>query len=79
MKRGLSELKNVVMVPHIGSATAYSREGMASLAACNVAGVLLGYPAWNRLPVSQFLGGDFPDYAHSILNAEKLGYPMLGS
>ena len=74
VKPGLSELKNVVMVPHIASATVFSREGMATLAACNVASVLLGHPAWNRPEVSLFLSGDFPAYAPSILNAAELGY-----
>ena len=46
MKPGLKDLDNVVIVPHIGSATGWTRQGMATLAAANVAGMLLGYPAW---------------------------------
>jgi hydroxypyruvate reductase 1 len=78
MKPGLAELKNVVMVPHIASATAYSREGMATLAASNIAGMLQGYPAWNRPDISEFLQGDLPKYAASVVNAEALGYPIAG-
>ena len=46
MKPGLAELDNVVIVPHIASATSWTREGMATLAATNVAAILTGYPVW---------------------------------
>jgi len=39
---GLLELDNVVMLPHIGSATRNTREGMAMLAARNIHAVLTG-------------------------------------
>jgi glyoxylate reductase len=39
---GLLELDNVVLLPHIGSATSGTREGMAMLAARNVHAVLAG-------------------------------------
>jgi hydroxypyruvate reductase 1 len=76
MKPGLAELKNVVMVPHIASATVYSREGMATLAASNVAAMLKGQPAWNKPDISGFLEGDFPSYAASVVNAAEVGYPV---
>ncbi len=38
MQPGLKKLKNVVIVPHIASATRWARQGMAILAAANVAG-----------------------------------------
>lgn len=41
---GLFELDNVVMVPHLGSATIETRSAMASLAARNVVAVLAGHP-----------------------------------
>ena len=44
MKPGLPDLANVVIVPHIASATIWTREGMASLAAGNVAGHLEWFP-----------------------------------
>lgn len=69
---GLAELDNVVIVPHIASATRWTREGMATLAAANVAGLLMGYPAWQRPDISVFLEGDPPKAAPSILNAEEL-------
>jgi glycerate dehydrogenase len=53
---GLAELPNVVAVPHIGSATSWTREGMATLAASNVAACLQGWPVWNREDVTTFLG-----------------------
>lgn len=76
MKPGLAELKNVVVVPHIASATVYSREGMAVLAASNVAGMLKGLPAWNKPDIVGFLTGDFPPYAASVVNAKEVGYPI---
>ena len=73
----LSDLPNVVIVPHIASATSWTREGMATLAASNVAGILNGYPVWpdpnNILP---FLGDNPPKAAPSIVNAKELGLPV---
>ena len=75
MKPGLSELDNVVIVPHIASATIWTREGMATLAASNVAGILMGYPAWQDQDTSRFLGDDPPRAAPSIVNAKEVGVP----
>jgi hydroxypyruvate reductase 1 len=78
MKPGLNELPNVVIVPHIASATSWTREGMATLAASNVAGMISGYPVWpdpnNILP---FLADNAPKAAPSIVNAKELGLPTL--
>jgi len=76
MKPGLRELDNVVIVPHIASATIWTREGMATLAASNVAGILMGYPAWQDLDISPFLGDDPPKAAPSIVNAKEVGFPL---
>jgi hydroxypyruvate reductase 1 len=76
MKPGLNELDNVVIVPHIGSATVWTREGMAILAASNVAGILSGYPVWQGSDISPFLEGDAPKAAPSIVNAKELGLPL---
>ena len=73
---GLTDLENVVIVPHIASATKWTREGMATLAAGNVAGTLLKRPAWNRPDVMPFLGGNPPQASPSILNATELGIPL---
>ncbi len=73
MKPGLAELENVVIVPHIASATKWTREGMASLAACNVAGILSGYPVSTSSDVLPFLQGVPPQAAPSIINARELG------
>ena len=75
LKPGLVDLDNVVIVPHIASATSWTRQGMATLAAANVAGILQGYPAWQRPDIMPFLEGDAPKAAPSILNAEALGIP----
>ena len=78
MKPGLVDLDNVVIVPHIASATRWTREGMASLGAGNVAGILSGYPAWNQPDILPFLEGESPRAAPSIVNAKALGIPLFG-
>ena len=75
LKPGLTELENVVIVPHIGSATIWTRSGMATLAASNVAAILMGYPAWMDEDISLFLEGEPPKAAPSIVNAKKLSIP----
>jgi hydroxypyruvate reductase 1 len=78
MKPGLKELGNVVVVPHIASATIWTREGMATLAASNVAAILLGYPVWQEGDISLFLGDNPPKAAPSIVNARELGMQVYG-
>jgi hydroxypyruvate reductase 1 len=78
MKPGLSKLENVVVVPHIASATRWTREAMATLAAANVAAILQGWPVSadpNR--VLEFLEDPAPQAAPSIVNAKELGLPTL--
>ncbi len=75
---GLAELDNVVLVPHIGSATTWARGGMATLAAANVVAILNGWPVWPAAAsaddVAPFLGtAEPPHAAPSIVNAEELG------
>jgi hydroxypyruvate reductase 1 len=71
---GLDSLNNVTLLPHLGSASRFAREGMAVLAALNVAGIIQGLPVFsdpeNTLP---FLGPDPPKAAPSIVNAQNLG------
>jgi len=73
MAPGLADLDNVVIVPHIASATVWTREGMASLAACNVAALLQGYPLSDGVDVLPFLKGTPPQAVPSIVNAKELG------
>jgi glycerate dehydrogenase len=80
MKPGLSELDNVVIVPHIASATSWTREGMATLAASNVAGVLNEYSAWqNPNDILAFLSSEPPKAAPSIVNNQAVGLPAYGT
>jgi len=72
MAPGLAELDNVVIIPHIASATVWTREGMASLAAANVAAVLQGHPLWQERDVLPFLEGAPPEAAPSIVNPAAL-------
>ncbi|MEE9610290.1 MAG: NAD(P)-dependent oxidoreductase, partial [Desulfatiglandales bacterium] len=79
LKPGLVDLDNAVIVPHIASATRWTRQGMATLAAGNVAAILLGYPAWPKPDISPFLEADPPKAAPSILNADDLNLPVYES
>jgi hydroxypyruvate reductase 1 len=74
---GLVELPNVVSVPHLGSATRWTRESMATLAARNVAGLLSGWPVWHDADVTPFLTSGAPQAAPSVVNAHELGLPVL--
>ena len=76
LKPGLIDLNNVVKVPHIASATRWTRQGMAILAASNVAAILSGHPAWPDADISSFLENNPPQAAPSILNANELGIPQ---
>jgi glycerate dehydrogenase len=77
LAEGLLELENAVIVPHIASATNWTRQGMATLAACNVAGLLNKWPAWNQPNILDFVDGVPPKAAPSILNAEALDIPLF--
>ncbi|KAG7666909.1 hypothetical protein Ndes2526B_g04604 [Nannochloris sp. 'desiccata'] len=80
MKPGLGDCPNAVVVPHIASATLWTRAGMATLAACNVAATLKGYPAWTKNDVLPFVDGpfeDIPKAAPSIVNAKELNLPTV--
>ncbi len=77
---GLTELANVVIVPHLGSATTWTREGMATLAAANAAAILQGWPVWppvaSRDDIAPFVDDpEPPRAAPSIVNADDLGLP----
>jgi hydroxypyruvate reductase 1 len=77
MAPGLAALPNAVIVPHIASASMWTRSGMATLAAANVAGVLSGYGPWaDPNNVTPFVDGplaSMPRAAPSIVNAKELG------
>ena len=79
MKPGLGDLENVVIVPHIASATSWTRQGMANLSAANVAAILQGYPVWPNADITPFLSDNAPMAAPSILNAKELGLPYLNA
>lgn len=73
MKPGLEALENVVIVPHIASATVWTREAMATLAATNVAGLLSAHPAApTEMPVTDFLQAVSPALVPSVVNPEVL-------
>jgi len=77
MAPGLAALDNAVIVPHIASATVWTRQGMASLAAANVAAILQGHPVWTAEDIHPFLEGAPPAAAPSIVNAKELGLPVF--
>ncbi len=72
---GLDALPNVVLTPHLGSATRWTREGMAVLAACNVVGILKGWPVWHTDDMEPFLSSARPKAVPSIVNAGRLNLP----
>ncbi|KAG6420622.1 hypothetical protein SASPL_117157 [Salvia splendens] len=83
MKPGLAEMKNAIVVPHIASASKWTREGMATLAALNVLGKIKNYPIWadpNR--VDPFLNENStpppacPSIVNCIVNSKALGLPV---
>ncbi|KAK2966824.1 hypothetical protein RJ640_026505 [Escallonia rubra] len=79
MKPGLSEMKNAIVVPHIASASKWTREGMATLAALNVLGKVKGYPVWsdpNRVDLFLDENSPPPAASPSIVNAKALGLPV---
>eukprot|EP00884_Botryococcus_braunii_P020687 jgi/Botrbrau1/7301/Bobra.0318s0033.1 len=81
-KPGLKECENAVIVPHIASASLWTRAGMATLAACNVAARLQNYPAWDRPDILAFVDGpfdDIPKASPSIVNAKDVGVPLTKS
>jgi glycerate dehydrogenase len=69
---GLKELSNVTLAPHIASATRWTRENMAKLAALNIKGVIEGYPLWNKGSIEPFLGDPPPKAIPSIVNKSVL-------
>jgi len=77
LKPGLADLENVVIVPHIASATSWTRQGMATLAAANVAAILMDYPVWTDSDIMPFLSSSPPKAAPSIINAEELELPTF--
>jgi hydroxypyruvate reductase 1 len=78
MKPGLSRLKNVVIVPHIASATGWARQGMATLTASNVAAILRGWPvSTDPGRILEFVDGTAPRAAPSIVNAKELGLATI--
>jgi hydroxypyruvate reductase 1 len=83
LANGLNGLENVVLVPHLGSATTFTREGMATLAAANVVAILAGWPVWptaaGLADVAPFLEGEAPHAAPSIVNADALGLARLAA
>ncbi|KAK4477236.1 hypothetical protein RD792_016450 [Penstemon davidsonii] len=79
MKPGLGEMKNAIVVPHIASASKWTREGMATLAALNVLGKIKGYPVWaDPNNVEPFLNESSrpPAASPSIVNSKALGLPV---
>jgi glycerate dehydrogenase len=76
---GLAERPNAVLLPHLGSASRWTREGMAVLAAQNAVAMLEGWPAYAGPDVHVFLDPDPPRAAPSIVNARELALPTLSS
>jgi len=68
----LLSLNNVILTPHIGSATKWTREGMAKLAALNIIGVIEKYPLWDKDDMLPFFKKAPPKAIPSVVNALSL-------
>eukprot|EP01119_Soliformovum_irregulare_P024062 TRINITY_DN854_c0_g1_i1.p1 TRINITY_DN854_c0_g1~~TRINITY_DN854_c0_g1_i1.p1 ORF type:complete len:814 (-),score=271.86 TRINITY_DN854_c0_g1_i1:61-2430(-) len=68
----LAQQLNIVMVPHISSATEYTRSGMATLAAKNIVAMLTGQTPIEGENYEQLLQDSAPKKAASILNWKDL-------
>ncbi|GAQ83689.1 hydroxypyruvate reductase 1 [Klebsormidium nitens] len=83
MQPGLESLANAIVVPHIASALMFTRAGMATLAACNVAGALQGFPVWPHhddvMPFLDETASSLPQACPSIVNAKELGLAVMGT
>jgi glyoxylate reductase len=55
--KGLLELENVVLVPHLGSATVETRTAMAQLAVDNCVAILYGKPPLTPVPEMKGMKG----------------------
>ncbi len=74
---GLARLENVFILPHLGSATNWTRRSMAVLASMNLGAIIKGRPAWTKPEMELFLSPDPPEAAPSILNAKELGLVLI--
>jgi hydroxypyruvate reductase 1 len=70
LAEGLIHCPNTVLVPHLGSATNWSREAMSVIAALNVIGALKNYSIWMQPDLALFLGDAPPRSIPSIVNPE---------
>ena len=76
MKPGLAECPNAVIVPHIASASLWTRGGMATLAATNIAHFLEGHTTnYDSPDMTPFVDGpfaDMPKVCPSIVNLDAI-------
>lgn len=64
----LKKLKNVTLTPHTASATRWTREAMAKIAALNIYGIIKGFPYWYKEDMRPFLEKEPPKAVPSIIN-----------
>ena len=75
MKPGLAECPNATIVPHIASASLWTRGGMATLAAQNISAFLQGQPGYDSQDMTPFVDGPFdamPESCPSIVNMDSI-------
>ncbi len=70
INKALRDLPNVTFAPHIGSATRWTRENMAKLAALNIKGCIEGYPLWDQGVIMPFLQPNPPKAIPGIINRQ---------
>ena len=82
---GLTDLPNVVLSPHTGSATLESRSDMATLAALNCVGVLHHWPVAGAstaasgasVSTTELAADPTRQLVPSLLNAKELAWPTV--
>jgi hydroxypyruvate reductase 1 len=71
---GLKKLHNVILTPHIASASRWTRESMALLASLNIKGIIEGYPLWEKESTIPFTETPIPKAVPNIVNPKSLDF-----
>jgi len=68
---GLSDLENTVLLPHVGSASRWTRESMAVMAALNLRGMILGHRETDDFngTLKKVISGENPDMILSLVHS----------
>lgn len=68
----IKKLTNVTITPHTASATRWTRERMAKIAALNIMGIINQFPIWDKKDMDSFFQNGVPKATPSIINKQLL-------